>query len=240
MSIRSRAVAATLVVAVTASTALLIAPLAHAASYRYWAYWHGDAQGWHYANSGAGTFLPDDGSVEGWRLSIGGTDAPVPPTAAASFSDVCAGVTPRAGQKRVALVIDPGPAAIAPAGETPGPVTAQCVQVRSDGSGYDVLAAASSVRTQNGFVCGIGGYPATECSTPVDDALLTAQASASARPVTSPSPSASASTASVNDALGTDLTGGLAAAVSGKPSIALAILVILAALGWLQWKRRRG
>jgi hypothetical protein len=246
MTRSGRVTLATLAVAGVTAVALTSAPAAHAAAYRYWAYWQGDTQGWHYATAGAGSTVPIDGQVEGWRLSVGGGDAPpLPPGVDPSFFTICGDTPERAGTKRIAVVVDPGPAQIAPEQETPPVAITQCVQVPADASGFEVLQAATTVRTHNGFVCGIDGYPASECSPAVDDALLVAQANAPSRTPISPtraaaSPSAPDTAEQGTGALGSGITGTLSGSVSGTPAIGLVVLALVAALGWWQWKRRRG
>ncbi|MFC5906294.1 hypothetical protein ACFP3V_03545, partial [Streptacidiphilus monticola] len=42
---------------------------ASAASYRYWSFWSGAADGgWAYQQQGPNTYVPPDGSVDGWRF----------------------------------------------------------------------------------------------------------------------------------------------------------------------------
>ena len=223
--------------AVASATVAITAPLAHAAAYRYWSFWQGDGSSWTYATAGPAAIVPQDGDVEGWRLTVGGGDAAPPaPSGSPSFSTACGSSPERAGYKRVALVIDPGPAAIAPEGETPAPATAQCIQVPADASAFDVLRAATSVRTQNGLVCAIAGYPARECATPVDESLVAAQETGPSRaPAVSPAP-----TPAADPLAGSGLTGGWANALTGSPVAGLGVLAIVIALGWMQWKRRRG
>ena len=246
MTRSGRVTLATLAVAGVTAVALASAPTAQAAAYRYWAYWQGDTQGWHYATAGAGSTVPVDGQVEGWRLSVGGGDAaPLPPGGDPSFFTICGETPERAGTKRIAVVVDPGPVEIAPANETPPAPLATCAQVPADASGFDVLQAVTTVRTHNGFVCGVARYPASECAPAVDDALLEAQASAPSRSAIAPTHAATPSSApdaaeQASGTLGSGITGSLSGSISGTPAIGLVVLALVAALGWWQWSRRRG
>jgi hypothetical protein len=163
----------------------LLAPAAHAAAYRYWTYWTGDSGTWAFAVEGPATRIPADGSVDGWRFAVT-TVAGSPgdaPRVAADFATICAGVTAPAGSKRVAVVIDAGPAAIAPDGEEPPPPSAQCVVLDEGATSADALSEVATVRTQGGLVCGLAGYPRDECAPAIPDAEASAlTTSASAEP----------------------------------------------------------
>jgi hypothetical protein len=64
----------------------------------------------------------------------------------------------------VAVVIDPGPAGIAPVGETPPQATTTCVTAPATDNGLRVLQRVAELRFHSsGLICGIGGFPATEC-----------------------------------------------------------------------------
>ncbi len=70
------------------------------------------------------------------------------------------------------MVVDFGLATDAPAHETPpAGVVPGCVYVHDGDTGADVLAAAAAVRigtgSDAGLVCGIDGYPKTECAVAV-------------------------------------------------------------------------
>jgi hypothetical protein len=155
-------------IAVAAVSLVLLgqAPPAAASAYRYWTYWTADAGAWAFAVEGPATRVPADGAVDGWRFAVTTVagapgDAPrVTPDAEA----ICAGVTAPAGSKRVALIIDSGPTAIAPDGQVPPPVTAQCVVVDAGATSADVLTSVTTVRSEGGLVCALGGYPEGECA----------------------------------------------------------------------------
>ena len=94
---------------------------AQADTYRYWSYWVG-GDSWSYSSRGPGFRVPPDGGVEGWRFVVSPKDGSQasPPAAASTYEQLCRGQPPAPeGQKRVVVVIDPGPAGIAPVGETP-------------------------------------------------------------------------------------------------------------------------
>jgi hypothetical protein len=97
------------------------------------------------------------------------------PRAQAAFGSLCPGMGPAAsGEKRVAVVVDYGTTDDAPPGERPpgaGTVRVECVTVPADVKAVAVLNAAGvSLRWgSNGLVCGIDGYPRTECAAVVAD-----------------------------------------------------------------------
>lgn len=163
----ARAAAALVGIVILAMAA--IAPAARAESaYRYWTYWQGNAGAWQFGTQGPATSNPADGSVEGWRFAISGaagsTESEPSLSPATAFADLCGSTPPMSGQKRVALVVDPGYASEAPEGEEPIGALSTCVVADADASGYDILRSQLEVRVQGGLVCGIGGFPAHECA----------------------------------------------------------------------------
>ncbi len=92
-------------------------------TYRYWSYWIVDAgtsPEWGYAPEGAGTRVPADGSVEGWRFGLAGQVSDIKPSVDPDFESICAGTERQDGAKRVGVVIDPGTVDESPDGEQPG------------------------------------------------------------------------------------------------------------------------
>ena len=149
----------------TMAIALMPAP-AHADAYRYWSYWTGGDQ-WTYSSRGPGFRSPADGGVEGWRFVVSpkdGSQAAAPRTAS-TFDQLCPGTAPApTGQKRVAVVIDFGPAGIAPVGQTPPKTSVTCLTVPAAANGLQTLQKAAQLRFHSsGLICGIAGYPASEC-----------------------------------------------------------------------------
>lgn len=170
MTDRRRSVCATALVAVALTLVGLVvaAPAADATSYRYWTYWLGGTGDWAFSSQGAAR-RPPDGTVEGWRFAVSETaGSSQTPRVASSFDAICGGTTPVDGKKRVGLVLDFGVTADAPGGSTPpdGPV-ARCVVVPNTATGYDVLVSATTIRTEDGLVCALAGYPRTGCGEPV-------------------------------------------------------------------------
>ena len=166
---------------------------ASAAPYRYWSYWHGSTAGWSFSPVGA-SLRPDDGSVEGWRFAVSpATGSRTPPRASPGFAAVCGGTAPMDGHKRVALVVDYGTSADAPAGQRPPRgVDTYCAVVPTAGTGYQVLAAYAAVRAEGGLVCAISGYPVGECGAvvaPGPTPSASARPTATARPAPTPPPS---------------------------------------------------
>lgn len=174
------AVLAVLSVALGAAISIAATPPAHAAAYRFWSYWQVTGGTWSFAQAGPGAVLPADGSVEGWRFGVtttaGAADAA--PRIEPSFEALCGQTAPVAGSKRVGVVVDFGDATEAPNGEMPPASIATCALVPDDANGYAVLRSVALVRTESGLVCGIGGFPAHECTAVVDDPVPAASASA--------------------------------------------------------------
>jgi hypothetical protein len=179
---RAAALCLTLATAVVAAIAL--AAPASATAYRYWSYWQGASGQWVAAQTGPGQYELVDQDVQGWRFAISTEAVTQSPDNAPEFSSLCpdlAASEPAAGQLRVALVIDSGFAADAPAGQTPPADVVACVTVPEGSTGNQALAAGAAVTDQDGLVCGINGYPEGECGAAVSDAdAATAAEAASA------------------------------------------------------------
>ena len=161
---------------IAASAALVltcVAVPAHASEgYRYWSFWTVTDNAWGYAQLGPASTVVRDGDVQGWRFGISTDDgalAPAPRTDAASaFTNICAGTPQVAGSARVALLIDFGTKETAPTVEAPPAPRWTCVVVPEKSTGATVLSQVAQVRLDNGFVCGVDGFPASECSVPAD------------------------------------------------------------------------
>ncbi|NKQ23969.1 SCO2322 family protein [Streptomyces galbus] len=150
----------------TALLCALAAAPAGATGYRYWSFWERTGGGWAYATQGPATSRPADGSVQGFRFAVSQDSADARrPRGTASFAEVRAGTPARAGSKRVALVIDFGPAADAPGGEMPPAARTACARVAEDASTAEALAAvAKPLRYDtNALLCAIAGYPKRGC-----------------------------------------------------------------------------
>ncbi|KAB2594554.1 hypothetical protein F5983_01470 [Streptomyces arboris] len=159
-------VAALLAVLLAASGVLLGAGGAQAAGYRYWSFWEADGKSWAYATQGPSLVRPDDGTVQGFRFAVSEDSADADrPRHAADFGAICADTPAKGGAKRVALVIDPGTAEDAPAGEKPPALRTACAQVAPDASSAEALASvAKPLRyDSSAMICAISGYPKSGC-----------------------------------------------------------------------------
>ncbi|MFJ3721502.1 SCO2322 family protein [Streptomyces sp. NPDC090045] len=173
---RRRRPALALVLSLGIVLAVLAAAPAMAAGYRYWSFWDGSGGGqWSYATQGPSMARPADGSVQGFRFSVSKDAAAeaARPRAAADFEAVCGATAPAEGRKRVALVIDFGVPADAPAGEAPpqeAPRTA-CAQVPPEATAAEALAAVAKPLRYNSaaLLCAISGYPRQGCGEPMAD-----------------------------------------------------------------------
>ena len=206
-------------------------PASAATTYRYWSYWIGtDTTGssptWGYAIEGAGTRIPRDGDVEGWRFGLAGQTSDIYPEPLPNFAEICADVEASRDGKRVALVIDPGDAAEAPAGETPGEPISTCVEIEDSATGLDVLASIAEIRLDAGFVCGIDGYPVNECAPLVDDSETVQTAPMQ---VASETPEVTQIAAPASEEPNT----------SGTPLITAIAISVLALIGFWLWRRSR-
>jgi hypothetical protein len=225
-------------------TAILVtaSPARAATAYRYWSYYIAHGSTWQYSARGPATEYPVDGEVQGWRFAVQ-ADAGngLQPRIAPSFATLCASTPARSGEIRIGVVLDFGTAADAPAHDhPPATVVPGCVYIADGGTGAAALQAAASVRigtgADAGLVCGIDGYPTTECAVAVaapapvqpathsptpSPAHLTATARPSAAPV---APSPVASSAAPRPPTAVPSSAPLAAAASHPPSTSASAL----------------
>ncbi|WP_306320839.1 MULTISPECIES: SCO2322 family protein [unclassified Streptomyces] len=211
--------------------AVSVAP-AQAAGYRYWSFWEhdGSRNAWTYATSGPSQTKPSDGDVQGFRFAVSedSKDAKQP-RGAADFDAVCSDTSAKSGQKRIALVIDPGTAADAPSGETPPKPRTACAQVDEDATSADALASvAKPLRyDSSAMLCAISGYPKSGCG----------------EQVSSSNPSKPASQDSGSDSA-SDSDSDSDSDSGGGPSVGLiagvAVVAVLGVAAVVQARRRRG
>jgi MYXO-CTERM domain-containing protein len=139
-------------------SALAAAP-AQAATYQYWSYFHGDTTAWTMSMEGA-TYVPGDGTVEGWRyVETTGDEIAPEPRVAPDFASLCGNTAAEAGKKRVGLVVDYGTVDASDTADT----LATCVLVDEGADGFAVLQAATTITTDNGMVSCIQGVPSASC-----------------------------------------------------------------------------
>ncbi|OKK19387.1 hypothetical protein AMK16_14775 [Streptomyces sp. CB00455] len=207
-------------------TVLAAAP-APAAGYRYWSFWDGAGGRWAYAAVGPSMARPADGTVQGFRFAVSkdAADQASQPRAAADFEAVCGATAPAQGRKRVAVVIDFGVPADAPAGEAPpqGEPRTGCAQLAPQGTAAEALAAVAKPLRYNGaaLLCAVSGYPEQGCGESMAE--------------TGPgSPTATAGPAASHAA-----TGGSGAPSAGLLAGAAAVLALAAAAVWQSRRRTR-
>ena len=197
---------ATVVVGVLVTVPLVLVALlaaagpAEASTYRYWTYWWGSnpgkaTPGWTFAQVGPAGHRVGDTWVLGWRFATSTTTTgSAKPRQSPDFATLCPSLAePVVGQDRVALVVDYGTAADAPPGQTPpstSTVRVECLTLSASPqhqTGAQALAAAGvTVRSENGLICGLDGYPVDECAPVIPDPVPT-QPPASASDSSAPS-----------------------------------------------------
>ncbi|MFJ9107766.1 SCO2322 family protein [Streptomyces sp. NPDC102283] len=219
---------------VAAPAVLLGAGSAEASGYRYWSFWEGNGKNWEYATQGPSLLRPDDGAVQGFRFAVSEDSGDAAqPRRAPDFGAICADTPAKDGQKRVALVIDPGTAAEAPDGEKPPAPRTACAQVAPDASSAEALAAvAKPLRyDSSAMLCAISGYPKSGCGEQVSGEDGSAKPSAPAEPSSS-SEAGDASKPAEDDAVG-----------AGGPSLGLLVgigaVLLLGVAAVVQARRRR-
>ncbi|MBT2449956.1 hypothetical protein J7F03_23350 [Streptomyces sp. ISL-43] len=155
---------------------LLAASPALASTYRYWSFWDAAGGQWKYATQGPSSLRPADGSVQGFHFVVSkdAADQAAPPRTAPDFAAVCSATSPVEGRKRIAVVVDFGTPADAPAGDAPpqdAPRTA-CAQVGPDATAAEALAEVAKPLRYNSaaLLCSVSGYPEQGCGEPIADA----------------------------------------------------------------------
>jgi hypothetical protein len=225
MGARTRAVIAAATLVVAAVLPVLGAGTAEAATYRYWTYWWGDGTavshtGWKFASAGPSGQTVADEAVLGWRFATTSAAGTTRPRYASSYASICSDPKPANGDVRVAVVVDYGSASDWPKGETPpvvGKVYTQCITVPAGTRASTALSIAHlDLRTGGtGLICGINGFPSSECAPVVADPTPTPTHSATRTP--SPPPTPTPSTATSRPATTTSTT---TAAVTSPSAVA--------------------
>ena len=151
---------------------------------------------WGFAGSGP-SYRPSDGAVEGWRFAVsqGTTSAPKPRTDPAKAYTRClqgAGRRPAAKARRRRARLRHRCGRTVRRERHHGGVVATCIQIPKNGSGLDVLRAPRCpVREKAGLICGLNGYPKTECAPAVTSSPSPTPPHSASR-TSSPTPTADA------------------------------------------------
>jgi hypothetical protein len=154
---------------------LAIAAPASADATAFWGYWQADGSKWVFAQTGPASAHPKDGAVEGWRFAKSSGDSGTPPRDKADFAGICASTPATAGAKRVAVVIDYGDAADAPAGAVPPVPKTSCAVVPENATGSDVLAKIARPQAdKSGLVCAIDAFGTCAAAGPTSSASSSA------------------------------------------------------------------
>ena len=171
-----RRLLATLVAAFASLLAVttVAAPAQAADYYRFWLFFTADDGAYTFsADKGVGAVTPEDGTFIAFRFAAPADfDNPNEPRvdlAAVTFDSVCADTAAVDGQKRVAVIIDFGVTEDAGGASIPEP-TAECSQVATDATAFQVLQKVAELRSQDmggPFVCAIEGFPASGCETDI-------------------------------------------------------------------------
>jgi hypothetical protein len=149
------------------------APTESAPAYKYWGYYHSDGGDWAYSKVGASDYVPDDGTVEGWRYGLD-TNGSRTPRVTPDFDSICGDQTASSGNKLVAVVIDYGiPEEAEGDDETPDPRGA-CADVPTDASGQEVLQSVADTTVGDAGIASIDGYPSVPTTDTFDSADIPA------------------------------------------------------------------
>ena len=235
---RVAAVVVGVLVAVPLALVALLAAAApaEASTYRYWTYWWGDdtgktKPGWTFAKVGPAGHTVQDTWVLGWRFATSrSTTGSAPPRQSSDFTTLCPRLAPVAGSVRVALVIDYGTSADAPPGQRPPTTTSvrvECLTIAGSPRGTDVLRDAKppvQVRSENGLICALDGYPRDECAPVVPDPVPTPTPTATKlSTVASPSPGAPRARSTPTPGTSTSSSGAAALPTTGASTSPVAV-----------------
>ena len=150
-----------IVLALVSGLALSASP-ASADATAFWGYWQAGGSGgakWGFAKTGPATSHPKDGAVEGWRFAKSSGDSGTPPRDKPDFAKVCGSTPAKAGSERVAVVIDYGEQADAPAGATPPAAKTSCAVVPENATGSQILAKVAGMKAdKSGLICAIDAF----------------------------------------------------------------------------------
>ena len=153
------------------TTTSIVSSEAASKGYRYWGYFQAapGETSWTAAMTGP-TVDIKDGAVEGWSFVFSSDDIPSEaPSVKPDFATICANIKAVPGKKRIALVMDFGKKAYAPAGEKVKRTMVRCVRTDKKSQGIDVLGQLVKVRAEaSGLICGFNGYPRKECGVEIE------------------------------------------------------------------------
>lgn len=155
-------------VAVTALMVLGTSPAQAETGYRYWSFWLNN-NGWEMAQEGAGTLIPKDGDIQGWRYitSPSNTTLEYAPRSSKSFNEICGDYPAEPESVRVALIIDFGNPEDYPK-DTQIPETYEYCSIIKAGDSSMALLQGLDIRENGGMICALDALPATGCGEEVD------------------------------------------------------------------------
>lgn len=235
LPLRRARLRAALVTLVAALFALALTTPAQAADYRFWGFYQLTDGSWAFAQKGPDQTVPVDGGVEGWRFAVSGADSSRFPRDVLTFDEICGATPAQAGNKRVGLVVDFGRPADSADNAAPPEPKSVCAVVPEAATSVDVLKEAGDLRSENGLVCAVAGYPATDCGGEV--AEVSAEAKAADTPIQIAAPTAATSAASTDAAAPVS---GDAADDGNVVAYVIAGVALLALLAFLLVRSRSG
>lgn len=160
---------------IAATTALIIsasgfAPAHAETGYRYWSFWVNDSTSWSMAQEGAGTLIPKDGDLQGWRYITAGAEVgpEFAPRSTETFDSICGDTAAEEGKVRVALVIDFGDSTDYSDGSVPAETTTSCAVLTNGDPSSFALNSSASVREEGGMVCSVNELPTVGCGESVE------------------------------------------------------------------------
>lgn len=142
-------------------------------AWRYWSYWQFTDGAWEMAMTGPADVKAEDGQVQGWRYITAGmeiTDEFAPRTDK-TFDSICAGVEPKAGIARVAVVVDYGDStdySNQADAQSIQETQTSCVELNEGDPSSLILSSAFETREEGGMVCAVSNLPSSGCGEEVE------------------------------------------------------------------------
>jgi hypothetical protein len=207
----------------------------------YWSYWHSNGHGgWAYSSSGASSYTPKAGTVEGWSFVNGQSNAPKPPSH--TYSALCGKLDPKPKPKPSPKPsTKPGPTSSAHADLAPPPPPS--TRTSSPSSRADGRASAPPARTAAPPPAPRSSRPAPRRAHPRTRTTRTGTAThkPAASPTASPTLSRTPASPVASPALRpvASTTNGAGFPAWGTV-LALVVVASLGALAWILTRRRTG
>jgi hypothetical protein len=213
---------------------------AHPDNTHYWSYWHSGGRGsWSYSSSGAASYSPKAGTVEGWSYVNGQSTAPKPRSY--TYAALCGRLDPKPARTTAQPTHSTVPSSTAPASTqqaTPRPTTSAVPRSTAAGAPHTTTVASPSRHAVPVAQHNRTTPPsATHAAQPASASRSSAAVTATTESHSSASTPAAPSTADVSVVAGSSSGSSSGGAPWGTVA-AFAVIVALAGTAWFVMRRR--